>query len=177
MRVCVPCVPSVPRPEAPCSPHTRHTHTRTRHTHTRPPLSTGLLGFPPKDLQYRFLSQFRPAFYIRQRDYSKVRACVHVCACVRVCGRQVHNAPPARADVSMGAVCCAHGGLTAHNPLTQVMLRQDSGEYACVAEDATRYTLGQAKEEMMAAMGLDTEAPASAMAFLRRGYKARARVP
>ena len=31
----------------------------------------GLLGFPPKDLQYRFLSTFTPVFYIRQRDYSK----------------------------------------------------------------------------------------------------------
>ena len=35
----------------------------------------GLLGFPKKDLQYRFLSAFLPAFYIRQRDYSKV--CKH----------------------------------------------------------------------------------------------------
>ncbi|KAG2648058.1 hypothetical protein PVAP13_1NG053900 [Panicum virgatum] len=32
----------------------------------------GLLGFPPKDLHYRFLSQFTPVFYIRQRDYSKL---------------------------------------------------------------------------------------------------------
>lgn len=35
----------------------------------------GLLGFPPKDLHYRFLSQFTPVFYIRQRDYSKVFIC------------------------------------------------------------------------------------------------------
>ena len=34
--------------------------------------STGLLGFPPKDLQHRFLCRFKPVFYIRQRDYSKV---------------------------------------------------------------------------------------------------------
>lgn len=33
--------------------------------------AAGLLGFPPKELQYRFLSQFKPVFYIRQRDYSK----------------------------------------------------------------------------------------------------------
>lgn len=32
----------------------------------------GLLGFPSKDLQYRFLSQFIPVFYIRIREYSKV---------------------------------------------------------------------------------------------------------
>lgn len=40
----------------------------------RAPVYPGLLGFPPKDLQYRFLSLFKPVFYIRQRDYSKVRA-------------------------------------------------------------------------------------------------------
>ena len=31
----------------------------------------GLLGFPRKEVQYRFLSQFKSVFYIRQRDYSK----------------------------------------------------------------------------------------------------------
>lgn len=34
-------------------------------------LHTGLLGFPPKSLQYEFLCKFKPVFYIRQRDYSK----------------------------------------------------------------------------------------------------------
>lgn len=51
------------------------------------------------------------------------------------------------------------------------MLRQDNGQYACIAEDERRYNLGEAKEELMAAMGLDTEAEGSAMQFLRRGYK------
>jgi hypothetical protein len=51
------------------------------------------------------------------------------------------------------------------------MLRQDSGEYACIAEDPTRYNLGDVKEEMLAAMGLNTEEEGSAMQFLRRGYK------
>lgn len=32
----------------------------------------GLFGFPGKEIQYRFLSQFLPVFYIRTRDYSKV---------------------------------------------------------------------------------------------------------
>ena len=32
----------------------------------------GLPGFPGKAVQYRFLSTVKPAFYIRQRDYSKV---------------------------------------------------------------------------------------------------------
>ena len=53
----------------------------------------------------------------------------------------------------------------------QVMLKQDSGEYACIAESSVRYNLGDAKEELMAAMGLNTEEAGSAMAFLRRGYK------
>jgi hypothetical protein len=38
----------------------------------------------------------------------------------------------------------------------QVMLKQDSGEYACIAEDKVRYNLGDVKEELMAAMGLNT---------------------
>ena len=57
--------------------------------------------------------------------------------------------------------------------MLQVMLRQDNGEYACIAEDERRYNLGEAKEELMSAMGLDTEVEGSAMQFLRRGYKVR----
>lgn len=53
----------------------------------------------------------------------------------------------------------------------QVMLKQDSGEYACIAEDLVRYNLGEVKEELLAAMGLNTEEEGSAMQFLRRGYK------
>ena len=34
--------------------------------------SVGLFGFPSKDVQYRFLSKFKPVFYIRQREYAKV---------------------------------------------------------------------------------------------------------
>ncbi|KAG8643769.1 protein LPA3 isoform X2 [Manihot esculenta] len=34
----------------------------------------GLLGFPPKALHFRFLSQFTPVFYIRIREYSKTVA-------------------------------------------------------------------------------------------------------
>lgn len=83
----------------------------------------------------------------------------------------------------------------------QVMLKQDNGDLACIAERPDRYTLTevrhrktclpeaqckpfvrccailvpvpgvQAKEEMMEAMGLNTEEEGSTMAFLRRGYK------
>lgn len=55
----------------------------------------------------------------------------------------------------------------------QVMLRQDNGVYACIAEDRARYTLFQVKMEMQSAMGLDVEEEGSTMAFLRQGYKVR----
>ncbi|PSC74905.1 LOW PSII ACCUMULATION chloroplastic [Micractinium conductrix] len=108
----------------------------------------GLLGFPPKDLQHRFLCLFKPVFYIRQRDYSK----------------SVAVAP---------FIINYSGALFREYPGPwQVMLRQDNGVYACVAEDAARrYNLGEFKEELMMAMGLNTEGEGSAMAFLRRGYK------
>ena len=51
------------------------------------------------------------------------------------------------------------------------MLKQDNGVYACIAEDAVRYNLGEVKEELMAAMGLNTEEEGSLAQFLRRGYK------
>ncbi len=53
----------------------------------------------------------------------------------------------------------------------QVMLKQDDGTLACVSEDDARFTLTEAKYELMEAMGLRTEAPGSAMEFFRRGYK------
>lgn len=55
-------------PPAAAAPHP------TIRTHPAPPHPpAGLLGFPPKDLQHRFLCTFKPVFYIRQRDYSKAR--------------------------------------------------------------------------------------------------------
>lgn len=108
----------------------------------------GLLGFPPKDLQYRFLSAFKPVFYIRQRDYSKTVAVA-----------------PFIINYS-GALFREYPGPW------QVMLRQDNGVYACVAEDASRrYGLGEFKAELTKAMGLDVEPEGSTMAFLRTGYK------
>ena len=70
----------------------------------------------------------------------------------------------------------------------QVMLKQDSGEYACVAEDRLRYALGEAKAEMAEAMGLDPgkvgagsasdvaadkvrDADSGSFSFLRRGVR------
>jgi hypothetical protein len=107
----------------------------------------GLLGYPPKVLHHRFLSTVRPAFFLRTRDYSK-------------------GVPVAPFIVNYS------GALLREWPGPwQVMLRQDGGEYACIAEDAVRYNLGELKDELTAAMGLDTEAAGSVAALLRRGYK------
>ncbi|XP_027191741.1 protein LPA3 isoform X2 [Cicer arietinum] len=107
----------------------------------------GLFGFPPKDLHYRFLSQFTPVFYIRIREYSK-------------------TVPIAPYIVNYsGAVFRQYPGPW------QVMLKQADGSYACVAESATRFTLGEAKEELLRVLGLQEE-EGSSLEFLRRGYKA-----
>lgn len=106
----------------------------------------GLLGFPTKDLHYRFLSQFIPIFYIRTRDYSKT----------------VSVAP---------FIVNYSGALFRQYPGPwQVMLKQTDGSYACVAESATRFTLGETKEELLRVLGLQEE-QGSSLEFLRRGYK------
>ena len=107
----------------------------------------GLPGFPGKALQNRFLSRFKPAFFLRQRSYSKTV-----------------NVAPFLLNYS-GATFREYPGPW------QVMLKSDSGELAVIAERRERYGLGEAKEEMMAAMGLNTEEVGSGAAFLRRGYK------
>ena len=53
----------------------------------------------------------------------------------------------------------------------QVMFKQQSGVYACVAERPERYALGEFKEELMEQLGLNTEEKGSALEFLRKGYK------
>lgn len=50
------------------------------------------------------------------------------------------------------------------------MLKQADGSFACVAESATRFTLGEAKEELLRVLGLQEEV-GSSLEFLRRGYK------
>ncbi|CAA0827329.1 Protein LOW PSII ACCUMULATION 3- chloroplastic [Striga hermonthica] len=106
----------------------------------------GLLGFPSKDLHYRFLSQFVPVFYIRTREYSKTIAVAPY-------------------------VVNYNGALFRQYPGPwQVMLKQGDNSYACVAESATRFTLGETKEELLRVLGLKEE-EGSSLEFLRRGYK------
>ncbi|KAF6159792.1 hypothetical protein GIB67_030050 [Kingdonia uniflora] len=106
----------------------------------------GILGFPTKDLHYRFLSQFTPVFYIRLRDYSKT----------------VAVAP---------YILNYTGALFRQYPGPwQVMLKQADSSYACVAESETRFTLGETKEELLRVLGLQEE-QGSSLEFLRRGYK------
>ncbi|BFI25146.1 hypothetical protein MPTK2_1g18310 [Marchantia polymorpha subsp. ruderalis] len=106
----------------------------------------GLFGFPTKDIHYRFLAQYMPVFYIRQRDYSK-------------------SIPVAPFILNYsGALFRKYPGPW------QVMLKQVDGSYACVAEAKERYTLGQTKEELLTSLGLQEE-EGSTLAFLRRGYK------
>ncbi|KAG5021425.1 hypothetical protein JHK85_017767 [Glycine max] len=52
-----------------------------------------------------------------------------------------------------------------------VMLKQADGSYACIAESANCFSLGEAKEELLRVLGLQEE-EGSSLEFLRRGYKA-----
>lgn len=106
----------------------------------------GLLGFPPKDMHYGFLTQFLPAFYLRQRDYSK--------------------------SVAVAPFILNYSGalLRIYPGPWQVMLKQGDGSYACVAEGAARFQLGEVKQELQQSLGLQEE-EGSTMDFLRKGYK------
>jgi hypothetical protein len=106
----------------------------------------GLFSFPEKDLHYRFLSKIKPVYYLRTRAYSRTI-----------------NVSPFVINYS--------GAIFREYPAPwQVMVKQNTGELVCVAEDEDRFTLGEAKEEMLIALGLADE-DGSTMQFLRSGYK------
>ncbi|RMZ57225.1 hypothetical protein APUTEX25_004059, partial [Auxenochlorella protothecoides] len=109
----------------------------------------GLLGFPSKALHDRFLSFFKPVLYVRPRDYSKSTA-----------------SPPYISNYS--------GILFREFPGEwKVMLQQPNGSYTVVEGRPTRYTLGEFKDVLMRAAGLDTDAQGSLLSFLRKGYKTK----
>jgi hypothetical protein len=90
----------------------------------------GLFSFPPKSLHYDFLSYFKPVFYLRSRAYS----------------RSITVSP---------FVVNYSGAVFREYPAPwQVMIKQSNGVLACIAEDEDRFTLGEAKEEMLIALGL-----------------------
>jgi hypothetical protein len=106
----------------------------------------GLFSFPDKDLHYRFLSTFTPAFYLRTRNYSRTI-----------------NVSPFVVNYS-GAV------FREYPAPWQVMIKQTNGVLACVAENEDRFTLAEAKEEMLIALGIN-DPDDSPMKKLRSGYK------
>jgi len=106
----------------------------------------GLFSFPDKFMHYRFLSRVKPVYYLRTRAYSRTI-----------------NVSPFVVNYS-GAV------FREYPAPWQVMVKQNTGELVCVAEDDDRFTLGEAKEEMLIALGL-ADLDGSPMKFLRAGYK------
>ena len=106
----------------------------------------GLFSFPEKSLHYRFLSRFTPAFYLRTRNYSRTI-----------------NVSPFVINYS--------GAIFREYPAPwQVMIKQNNGVLACVAENEDRFTLAEAKEEMLIALGIN-DPDDSPMKKLRSGYK------
>ncbi|XP_039052589.1 protein LOW PSII ACCUMULATION 3, chloroplastic-like [Hibiscus syriacus] len=80
-----------------------------------------LLESPPKDLHYQFLSRFIRVFYIRIREFSKTVAVAPFVVNYR------------------GALFRQYPGPWQ----VMEMLKPADGSYACVAESATRFTLGE----------------------------------
>jgi hypothetical protein len=107
----------------------------------------GLPFFPGKDMHFRFLSTFKPIFYLRNRGYSK--------------------------SINVAPFLVNYGGslFREYPGPWQVMIKQGSGELACVAESPERYSLNEAKEEMLEALGL-IEGESNTDKFLRTGYMA-----
>ena len=48
---------------------------------------------------------------------------------------------------------------------------KEGNKYTAVADRDERFDLGEVKNELLQAIGLNTEAPGSVFSFLRTGYK------
>uniref|UniRef100_A0A3Q7H004 DUF1995 domain-containing protein n=1 Tax=Solanum lycopersicum TaxID=4081 RepID=A0A3Q7H004_SOLLC len=134
----------------------------------------GIIGFPPRELHYQFLSQFTPVFYIRTREYSKTVAVEPYI--VNYNGALFRQYPGFSTGTSVRLRMHQYGIPTTFSFCFnlagpwQVMLKQTDGSFVCVAESATRFTLNETKEELLRVLGLQEE-KGSSLEFLRRGYK------
>eukprot|EP00638_Chattonella_subsalsa_P009816 CAMPEP_0117756214 /NCGR_PEP_ID=MMETSP0947-20121206/13929_1 /TAXON_ID=44440 /ORGANISM="Chattonella subsalsa, Strain CCMP2191" /LENGTH=318 /DNA_ID=CAMNT_0005575727 /DNA_START=228 /DNA_END=1184 /DNA_ORIENTATION=- len=111
----------------------------------------GLLGFPSKDLHFRFLSQIMPAYYLRPRSYARSLP-----------------RPPYLLSYQ-GALFRAYpGGF-------QSLLDKGTGSYRRVALADTRPALGEFKEQLNDALEIDIDEKGNkeseAVSFFRTGYK------
>jgi len=105
----------------------------------------GLPAFPPKDLQYRFLSRILPVYYLRVRSYSKSIA-----------------KPPYLVNYQ--------GALFRSYPNGwQTMLDVGNGRYKRVGLSARRPGLGEFKVELGEALNIGDEGKVNT--FFRQGYK------
>lgn len=110
----------------------------------------GLLGFPSKDLHFRFLSQIKPAYYLRPRSYARSLP-----------------RPPYLLNYQ-GALFRAYPG-----PF-QSLLDRGTGSYRRVQTQELKPALGEFKEQLNNALelGLDKDGNKNeAVSFFRTGYK------
>jgi hypothetical protein len=109
----------------------------------------GAPAFPPKDLQDRFLSQIKPVYYLRTRQYSRST-----------------TSPPFMVNYQ-GCLFRAYPGDY------QTLLDTGNGKYRRVVASPQRPALGAFKEQLTDALkqqGILAE-ESSALNFLRTGYK------
>jgi len=111
----------------------------------------GLLGFPSKDLHFRFLSKIMPAYYLRPRSYARTL-----------------SRPPYLLSYQ-GALFRAYpGGF-------QSLLDKGTGSYRRISVSETKPALGDFKEQLNAALELDTDGDGKketkTASFFRTGYK------
>lgn len=105
----------------------------------------GLPAFPPKDLQYRFLSQFLPVYFLRTRTYSKSVA-----------------KPPFVVNYQGALFRCYPGPW-------QTLLDIGRGRYKRIETAKKRPNLGAFKVQLSEALQLGDEGKVNT--FFRQGYK------
>jgi hypothetical protein len=110
----------------------------------------GAPAFPPKDLQDRFLSEVKPVYYLRTRQYSRST-----------------STPPFLVSYQ-GCLFRAYPGQY------QTLLDTGTGSYRRLMSSDIRPGLGEFKEQLTQALrdeGVLPKTEGSAFDFLRTGYK------